>query len=447
MKNITDSGGFVSRYGRENSSTLTRRGFLRLAAGGLAGVGLVGVSGCGASASGDLTVASWNTAADALKACVSAFNRERPDVSVRVQYITTTYEQLLPRLQAGAGAPDVFSVAQQDFQNLLDTFPGQFVDLTERISGREDEFVEAAWSPAVRDGRVYGVPWDIGPVGMYYRRDFFEEVGIEPDSLTTYDAYIEAGKEIAAKLDGVTMVGLDLSGQGTNPSDYTILLNQQGGQFLTDDGRIDFTNEKSSKAVELVGRFKEEGTAINAVSYDDRLRNISNGGVATSFGAVWDTGSLRTSVAGQSGKWGITKLPAFEEGGSRDASLAGSVLVISSQSDKQGAAFDFIEQALLTDVGQNEQWANGLFPSWKPYWETPRFNEEDDYFSLSIGETFAGIAAGSAPLDYGPNFLDFRKPLLDAYGSALNGQSSFEEAMRRAELRAADASGIEIAND
>lgn len=432
--------------GYEDPRPLSRKDFLRLAGGGVAGAVLLGASGCVAAAAGDLTVASWNTAADALKACVPAFNRERPDLGVRVQYITTTYDQLLPRLQAGAGAPDVFSIAQQDFQNVLQTFPGQFVDLTERIQDREGEFVEAAWSPAVNDGRVYGVPWDIGPVGMYYRKDFFDEAGIDPESLATYDAYVEAGKEISSKLDGVAMTGLDLSGQGTNPSDYTIFLNQQGGQFLTPDGKINFTNEESFRAVELVKRFKDEGVAVNTISYDERLRNISNGEVATSLAAVWNTGSLKTSVAGQSGKWGIAKLPAFEEGGPRDASLSGSVLVISSQSGRQDAAFEFIRQALLTNAGQDEQWANGLFPSWRPYWETPVFGRRDEYFDLSIGEAFAGIAAGSAPLDYGPNFLDFRGPLLDAYGSFLNGRSSLEEAMGRAEKRAASASGLEIAD-
>jgi lactose/L-arabinose transport system substrate-binding protein len=428
--------------GRHN---LTRRRFIRNALGGALGVSLLGASGCaGGVGATDLTVASWNTAADALSAVVPAYSERRPEVGVRVQYITTEYTQLIPRLMADSGAPDVFSVAQQDFQTLLSQFPGQFADVTDFMSGRRDEFVDAAYDSTVRDGRVYGVPWDIGPVGLYYRKDLFEEAGIGPEALATYDGFIEAGKELSSALDGVSMTGLDVGGQGTNPSDYTIFLNQQGGQFLTDDGRIDFTGEASLRAVELIRRMNDEGVAVNAASYDDTLRNITNGRVATSIGAVWTSGTLSGSVPDQAGEWGITKLPAFEEGGPRDASLAGSVLVISSQTEKTEAAWEFIEEALLTSSGQHSSWDNGLFPSWRPYWETGRFRETDDYFDLSIGDVFSEIADGSPALDYGPNFLDFRSPLLDAIGSAVTGGVPVEEAMSRAEERAARASGLKI---
>src|SRR3712207_9563284 len=58
----------------------------------------------------------------------------------------------------------------------------------------------------------------------------------------------------------------------------------------------------------------------------------------------------------------------------------------------EDAAWDFIEQALLTKEGQAESWAQGLFPSWTPYWETEAFNEPDPYFGFAIAPKFAGIA-------------------------------------------------------
>ena len=44
--------------------------------------------------------------------------------------------------------------------------------------------------------RVYGVPFDSGVAGWFYRRDYFEEAGIDVSELgnITMDEYIELGK-------------------------------------------------------------------------------------------------------------------------------------------------------------------------------------------------------------------------------------------------------------
>ena len=139
----------------------SRREFLRLGGAGLAGTALLGAAGCGGGqqgASGAINVASWNIAADALKETVPAFTEQNPGVDVTVQYIDFDYSQLTPRLQAGAGAPDVFSVAQQDLKSFLLKFPDQFVDLTERMAAHRDEFAEAPLATVTKDGRIFGVP-------------------------------------------------------------------------------------------------------------------------------------------------------------------------------------------------------------------------------------------------------------------------------------------------
>jgi lactose/L-arabinose transport system substrate-binding protein len=147
--------------GRNATGGMSRREFLRLGGAGLAGAALVGggsLAGCGSSDSPGLTVASWDVARDALKNTIPLFKKKRPDTPVRMQSITIDYQQIIPRLQAGSGAPDIFSLAQQDFQNFLERFPGQFVDVTDRMEKFEDQFAEAPLAHARKDGKLYGVP-------------------------------------------------------------------------------------------------------------------------------------------------------------------------------------------------------------------------------------------------------------------------------------------------
>ena len=430
---------------------MSRRDFLRLGGAGFAGSALLGTGalvGCGdGSRGGALTVASWDVASDALKATIPLFKKKRPGTDVQMQAITIDYQQLIPRLQAGSGAPDVFSLAQQDFQNFLMRFPGEFVDVTDRMEGYTSQFAEAPLSHARKDGKLFAVPWDMGPVGLWYRKDLFEKAGIAPDDVTTYDGFIEAGKELERKVGGgAKMTAFDASGGGTNPSHYHILLNQQDGSFYGSGGKIDFTNEKSYRAMGVLDRFVTEEIAVDTPTYDEISRAISNGDAATDMGAAWDVGLIKSAGGkAQKGKWDVMPLPAFASGGPREATLSGSVLVISSQSQNVDAAWDFIEQALLTKEGQSESWAQGLFPSWEPYWETAAFNEPDPFFGFAVAPKFADIARKVPALDYGPHFLDFQKPLMDAYAAVLTGDTAPQEAFAQAEERAASASGLRVA--
>ena len=430
---------------------MNRRQFLRLGGAGLAGAALLGggaLAGCGGSPSGGgLTVASWDVASDALKATFPLFKKKRPGTDVSMQAMTIDYQQIIPRLQAGSGAPDVFPIAQQDFQNFLMRFPDQFVDVSDRLEKYTGQFAEAPLSHARKDGKFYGVPWDMGPVGLWYRRDLFQKAGISVEDVATYDGFIEAGKTLQQSVGGGTkMTAFDTSGGGTNPSHYHILLNQQDGSFYSSGGKIDFTNEKSYTAMEMLDRFVTEDIAIDTPTYDEFSRAISNSDTATDMGAAWDLGSIKSAGGdAQKGKWDVAPLPAFTQGGPREATLSGSVLVISSQTENEDAAWDFIEQALLTKEGQAESWAQGLFPSWTPYWETDAFNEPDPYFGFAVAPKFAEIARGVPALDYGPHFLDFQKPLMDAYAAVLTGETPPPEAMAQAEKRAASASGLQVA--
>ena len=440
----------ATRPGRRGNGGMNRREFLRLGGAGLAGAALLGtLAGCGGSSagSGGLTVASWDIASDALRNTIPLFKKKRPGTDVSMQSITIDYQQLVPRLQAGSGAPDVFSLAQQDFQNFLLRFPGEFVDVTDRMEKYTSQFAEAPLSHARKDGKLFAVPWDMGPVGLWYRKDLFEEAGITPEDVATYDGFIQAGKELEQKIGGGTkMTAFDASGGGTNPSHYHILLNQQDGSFYGSGGRIDFTNEKSYAAMGLLDRFVNEEIVIDTPTYDESSRAISNGDTATSMGAAWDVGTIKSAGGGaQKGKWDVMPLPAFARGGRREATLSGSVLVISSQTQNEDAAWDFIEQALLTREGQARSWEQGLFPSWEPYWETEAFNEPDPYFGFAVAPKFADIARSVPALDYGPHFLDFQKPLMDAYSAVLTGDTTPQDAMAQAEERAASASGLEVA--
>ncbi|WP_202079073.1 ABC transporter substrate-binding protein [Caldalkalibacillus salinus] len=399
--------------------------------------------GKGDGTSGEIKVAAWNLAADALSQTADAFMAAYPDTQVTVEYVTSDYDSIIPPLTAGRGAPDIVQIQQRDFPNFLERFPNQFVDISEQLGDHKDEFAETAWLQVEKEGVPYAVPWDLGPVGVYYRTDYFEQAGIDPDTLTTWDAFIEAGKQLQNERDGVYMMAHDtVSGDITDV--WYMLLNQLGGQFYDADGRINFTHEANIKALEMTKRFNEEGIVLNASSWDDRIRAVANGQTATMIYPVWYAGTIKTQAEDQEGKWGVMPLPAFTEDGPNQANLGGSVLAITEQSDNKALAWKFLAFTLLTNEGQDIQMAHGLFPSWQPYYETEKFKATDDYFGIPLSDFFGQVSTEIPPLEFGAHFLDFQKPFEDATADVMAGQKSAEEALRDAEQQAARATGLDI---
>jgi lactose/L-arabinose transport system substrate-binding protein len=394
---------------------------------------------------GDISVAAWNDAADALEASIPGFNKKYPNVKVNIQRVTASYDKIIPPLTAGTGAPDVLQIQQRDFQNFLMKFPDQFVDYTSKLNPRKNEFAKVAWVSVEKDSKVYGVPWDLGPVGVWYRKDMFEQAGIDPKSLITWDKYISAGKQLQGKLGGkVKMTTFDATSTDY-PTWWQILLHQQGGTLYNDKGEIKFTSEASIKAMNMLKKFKDEDIVFNTPTWDDRVRAVVNGSTATVIYPVWYAGTLRTQAKDQKGKWGVMPLPAFTEGGPNQANSGGSLLAVSSQSQKKDAAWAFIEYNLLSNEGQDTQMKFGLFPSWQPYYQTEGFKKTDEFFGFAYADFFASVSNKIPELNYGPHFLDFKKPLLDAFGGVMNGGKSPEAALKDAEAQSAKATGLKVA--
>ncbi len=158
-------------------------------------------SGPAFAQSGEITIWSWNIAASSLKATVAGFNKQFPDVKVTVEDLGNqqTFDKTLAGCAAGgAGLPDILSIENHESEIFWTQFPDCFVDLktlgyTDEIAAKFPDFKRTELEV---DGKAYAMPWDSGPVAMFYRRDFYEKAGVDPATIKTWDDFIAAGKKI-----------------------------------------------------------------------------------------------------------------------------------------------------------------------------------------------------------------------------------------------------------
>ncbi|MDI6837604.1 MAG: extracellular solute-binding protein, partial [Rhizobiaceae bacterium] len=92
--------------------------------------------------------------------------------------------------------PDIVLIEDYGAQKYLQSFPGAFAALSDKIdySGFAPYKVELM----TLDGTVYGVPFDSGVTGLYYRKDYLEQAGFKPEDMQdlTWDRFIEIGKAV-----------------------------------------------------------------------------------------------------------------------------------------------------------------------------------------------------------------------------------------------------------
>lgn len=384
-----------------------------------------------------LKVAGWNVAAKSLGEIGELYEKEHPNVDIQIVEIDDTYTKITPALASGSGAPDVIQTQARDIQALYEKFPDQFYDITELMKkdGLDQKFLASSIDNVTKDGKIYAMPWDIGPVAVFYRTDMFEKAGVNPESIVTWDDFIAAGKKVQEANPGVVMTGY------TKSADiFHMFYNQLGGTYVK-DGKLNLKSPEAKKALELVVKLDKEGVSLDVADWNGRIVALNNNKIATVIFPVWYVGTLVSGVPDQAGKWATFPIPQFENG-LRQSSLGGSTLTISNQSKNPDIAYDFIKFALATNEGEDVMIKYGLFPSYTPYYETENFKKINEYFGYDINSYFANLTNEIPPVNFGKIMLD-ASPILNNIVSSVLGGQNIDDALKEASESISKLSNIE----
>ena len=132
--------------------------------------------------SGQITVWMWKSDWDLVTSSkiLDDFAKEYPNVKVnRVDIAAADVYQKLPlAISAGTGAPDVSLVEDSALGRFVAL--GGLTDLTDKVATYKAQITPYKLDQVTKGGKVYGMPWDIGPVVTYYRRDIFKAAGAPP---------------------------------------------------------------------------------------------------------------------------------------------------------------------------------------------------------------------------------------------------------------------------
>lgn len=394
----------------------------------------------------EITVWAWNVAAKALVESAKSFNQKYPRIKVNVQeygLAQNVYERYSVILSSGVGVPDIIQIESDYVQTFAETYPQYFFDMNGYIDieGKVDPSkISTSYDS---EGKLVSIPWDSGPVVMFYREDLFNQAGIDINSIITFEDYISAGKKLKERFPNITMTGLPFT-QDENL--FRCLLVANKSYYLNNKGEITVASSKAIETLQMIKRLIDEGVAKNTINWDGGIVANKNGELASWIMGGWWGGTIKDQMPEMKGKWKIAPIPAFPDGARASSSGGAGLSITASEPIKQAAALEFIKESLMNVDNQLMMYEKySLFPSYLPTYDDERFLKSDDYFGDDFNKILADVTKEIPNVIYASkDFAEIKNTVVSVYEDVLNNNRDIKSALEQAASQISGATGRKI---
>lgn len=368
----------------------------RLLALALAGLTTIAVSACSSGGSGNPNEFQfWSFSGIGQSVAVDRYSEAHPDITVKLTEVGNAQEtaQALTTALAGGKVPDLALIQADDMPKFVENAQN-FVDLGEL--GAKDmrgDYFDWVFDQAVSvDGRIIGVPTDVGGMAMAYRADLLEEAGLpsEPDEVAkewgSWEDFIAFGKKYT---DATGKPFID----NMSTTVFFEAVNQVTEKFYTPDGELSYdTNPQVRDAFQLAIDAYDAGISADLASFSAGWSaGKANGAYAAMAAPSWMLNGIKTDAPDTEGKWRITTVPGIA------GNWGGSYLAIPERAGNPDAAWDYIAE-MQSPEGQLEQFrSSGSLPSTVSAYET---DEVKNYTDPFFGDSKIGEVLGESLANY-----------------------------------------------
>jgi multiple sugar transport system substrate-binding protein len=349
---------------------------------------------------------------------VDQWNASHPNTKVTFKKIPSGpkggYTQISNAITAGKG-PCLAQIEYQTIPSML--VKNTVMDITKYASDGMDKYVPSAVSSSSVGGKIYGVPVDVGPMVLFYRKDLFAKYGISKPPATWAEYKADAEKVTAA--DPGVKFGPWL-GDGGSLASFTLQTGQSWYSAKGDSWTVSIDNPGTRKVASYWQDLKDKGLVSKTGSaWDPQFNKASEAGkVLTFVSPAWAAGGLKSDLKDLAGKWRVAPMPTWEAGDGKSASGGGSATSVMTgcKTPREAVQFaDFLSsdpQAVKTGI------ESGLYPASKAGQEDPSLTGGDPYFGgQKVGDVYKASAA-QVPSTWtnGPTFQQVESDFTGAIG-------------------------------
>lgn len=396
-----------------------------------------------------LVVWVWDSARKPLDLNLEAFQAKYPNIEIEYQVNPSgdIFKKFLVSSTSGDAVPDIIASESSTLAKLVDV--DSLLDITDRVAPYKDKMNEFKFTDATKDGKIYAMPWDSGPVALFYRNDLFAKAGLpsKPEEveqkLQTFEDFYEAGKLIKEKT-GASLISD--SKTASNNRFFETIMWQRGLWYFDNNGNVKLDSPEVVQIGEYIKKLTDEGLVYDAEPWGDSwLNSLKAGKVAAIVGASWFDGVLSGWVApDDAGKWSVAKMPKWSKDDQyASANDGGSVLAINKHSEHPEEAWKFIEFMLGGEQEQlNMAVEGGLFPALESVYNETEFKQPSAYFGgQDVRSVFAEAVNQIYPQAYTKDFPTANELTTDAFAQVFLKNKPVSEAFKDAAAKLKESTG------
>lgn len=377
--------------------------------------------------------------AQAIDGYVAEFNAAHDNIQVEPVF-TGNYVENMARAQAAIMSgqpPDVAILLSTDLYTLVDM--EGVIPLDGYIASDEgldiDDFFDAFMSNSTSAGQVWGIPWQRSTPILYYNKDAFAEVGLDPETPpATWEELVEFGKQlVVTDGDNVTRWGVEIPTSFWIYANFAIQAGQHIGSVEDDPCGVYLNTPEAIEALAFLRSLQvEHGIMPDGVNqWGVAPADFIAGATAMIYHS---TGSLSSLLNDVPFELGTGFMPGGPAGYGANVGGGNFYIMADIGEERQAAAWTFIRWMVRPE--QIGQWGidSGYVAPRNAAWETdPLMSYAADVPQASTARMQLEYAVKEFPATLaGPEMAVITTQAVEA---VYTGQLSPEEALQVAQDR------------
>lgn len=285
------------------------------------------------------------------------YMKAHPNVNIEITVLENeAFKTKLTTVMQSGEVPDIFQswggagLVEQINAGLLKDITA---DLDADGGKWRKSFAPGALAVFAKDGKNFGVPWDMGAVTWWYNKDLFKKAGIdkEPATWTEFLADVKKLKDA-----GITPISLGEGHSWTGMHMWSYLATRIGGQkafeaALNRTGSFaDPAFVKAGEELKKLIDMKPFQEGFLGATHDDMQATFGNGKAAMELSGQWAPTTQAANSADQKGvaNLGMFGFPAVEGGAGKGTDVVGGGNGFAIGKNASKEAVDFVKY--LTNV-------------------------------------------------------------------------------------------------
>ena len=365
---------------------------------------------------------------------IADFHEEHPEIEVELQGSAGSYYDKLQTVLAAGVAPDL--IMYQGWRWQPYALRGVMLELAE-LRERDDwnkpyqTGWESLWIPqTIYRGKLYGHPWNVAPMVMFYIKKPFDDAGIPyPNNDWTYDEFVETCKKLTFEKDGAKHYGYQ-----TNVSYERLAC------WMRMNGEKEWDTENEPKKAtwdmptvmeSLQWQCNECINGIQVSPTPDEIAGgaaLQNGNVAMKMEGAWFLPNMQGPKAAVEGgtPFDVVMMPKGMQGEPRHMGF-GCIMSINSQTKHVDEAWTFLKYT-GDEKAQNYVAQGGRQPCTPEYMDKYWVPAAHDVYKFENTEAFVRCLDTGVIHLMGMNDLPLTREILQpAFDAMVAGQSTAQE--------------------